>query len=143
MLLTADYSNPGRAQLLPNSPNAGAFSVSLEIPPPIRSRLLAIPAWQWILGLLGLIWTLVYVDKWMVARRRQRNFLAREPGLRARSHPRSELTPTERLVLACGGDREKARRLQAFEVSRTPGLTAEEAAQRAWDRLQYDRGRSA
>ncbi len=44
-----------------------------------------------------------------------------------------------RLLRACGGDVQRAARLREYETRRAPGISSEEAAQRAIERLERDR----
>lgn len=158
ILASAEYSSPGHApgtgqpvqvatapqQVVPQPNTAGnpEMVVSFEVPAPLRSWLLTVPTWKWIAGMLGLIFLLGYIDKARQSRRRQKFSTYREPTIRSRpaSEPvRHGLSPRDRLVIACGGDRQRADRLQAYEYQRSPGISNEDTAQRAWERLQRDR----
>lgn len=117
----------------------------LELPAPLRAWLLRIPAWQWAMGTTSLIFLLVWLDSKRKDRRRvsqMREHQMQEPTLRSRpaKEPlRHGLSSRDKLVIACGGDRQRADRLQEYEYHRSPGISNEEAAQRAWERLQRDR----
>lgn len=159
MLVSADYSSPGRMPGVEAPVQvAGKASVttqaavatgnremvvSFEVPAPLRVWLLRIPApaWQWATGMVGLIFLLVWLDSKRRAWRREPSVM-REPTIRSRpaEEPlRHGLSSRDRLVIACGGDRQRADRLQEYEYHRSPGISNEEAAQRAWERLQRDR----
>ena len=158
MLAFAEYSSPGRipgmghqAQVAastqptaqqPIAAGAPEMVVSFEIPAPIRSWLLTIPMWKWMAGMAALIVFLVLLDKVRQSKRRQSFIASREPTLRFRlaEGPIGHgLTPHDRLLIACGGDRQRADRLKTYEFQRSPGISNEEAAQRAWERLTRDR----
>ena len=153
MLVAADYSSPGRMPDVEAPQMAGKASVttqtatgnremviSFEVPAPLRAWLLLIPAWQWAIGTVSLIFLLTFLDSkrkdWRRATKMQ------EPTLRSRpaEEPlRHGLSARDKLVIACGGDRQRADRLQEYEYHRSPGISNEEAAQRACERLQRDR----
>jgi len=158
MLASAEYSSPATAPSIPRSAQRPTGStqtaqaqtaagnpelvMTFQVPPQVRSWLVSIPAWQWAVGLIGLIVLLVFLDGAYQARRRKRVWTTREPSMRSRpaeEPPRHGLSPSDKLALACGGDRRKAERLQEYEYQRSPGITNEEAARRAWERLQWDR----
>lgn len=116
--------------------------VSFEIPAPLRSWLLSIPLWKWTAGMIALIFLLIFLDKARQSHRRQQFRTILEPTIRSRpaEEPlRHGLSSRDRLVIACRGDRQQADRLQEYEYQRTPGIGNEEAALRAWERLQQDR----
>lgn len=161
LLAKADYSSPAlapglesptrvvRAQPAPavvsSDPVAAGspeMAVSFQVPPEVRRFLLKIPVWQWFVGMVGLIALLVILDKMRIARRQREFREVREPNFGARpvgeafSHG---LSARERLLIACAGDRSRAARLQEYERQCTPGIGDEEAALRAWERLQHDR----
>ena len=110
-----------------------------------HEQLLRIPAWQWAMGTVSLILLLVWLDSkgkdWRRAPK-MRELKMQEPTLRSRpakEPPRHGLSARDRLVIASGGDQQRADRLQEYEYRRSPGISNEEAAQRAWERLQRDR----
>jgi len=158
MLTTAEYSSPGRVPGMEQPVQVGARSmqsvqtlaasgtpemvVSFEVPAPIRSWLLSIPMWKWTAGMIALIFLLILLDKARQSQRRRQFRPIQEPTIRSRpaEEPiRHGLSSRDRLVIACGGDRQRADRLQEYEYRRTPGINNEEAALRAWERLQQDR----
>jgi murein DD-endopeptidase MepM/ murein hydrolase activator NlpD len=131
---------PSQSIVVPEPAGTGApeMIVSFQVPPEIRQVLLQIPAWKWGAGMVVLILLLLLLDKIRTARR-QRDFLvAREPGFHAQSVG-GNLTARERLLVACAGDRARAARLQEYEFLKAPDISDEEAALRAWERLQRDR----
>jgi murein DD-endopeptidase MepM/ murein hydrolase activator NlpD len=146
LLAKADYSTPAsmpslesQTRVVRAQPVSAAGSpemvVSFQVPPEVRQLLLKIPAWQWGVGMVGLVLLLLALDKMRVARRRREFLMAREPSVHA---PRF-MSAQERLLIACAGDWSRATRLQAYECERTPGVSEEEAALRALERLQRDR----
>ncbi|NMG74755.1 M23 family metallopeptidase [Aromatoleum diolicum] len=159
VLARADYSSPGRVPGTTAetrggaSPSAGPTSgivsapvsealISLEVPAQIRSYLRAIPAWQWFAGMVGLVVSLLLLDKRRTARRQRDAFVFREPSMRGR--PAAEpvfhgLSAWDKLIVVCGGDRKKAERLMEYEYRKAPSISNDEAALRAWERLQRDR----
>jgi murein DD-endopeptidase MepM/ murein hydrolase activator NlpD len=161
MIAKADYSSPAavpgfeppvrvvrvspeRPVVVPDTPAAGNadVTVSFQVPPEVRRFLLKIPAWQWFVGMVGLILLLVMLDKARVARRERAWREICEPGLMppaAGPRSSSSLTAYDKLLIACGGDRSRAARLQAYEYQRAPDIDDEVAALRAWQRLQRDR----
>lgn len=133
-----------RPAAVADTPAAGnaEVTVSFQVPPEIRRFLLQIPAWQWFVGMVGLVLLLLMIDKARSARRQRAWREIREPGLEApTASPRysSTLTAYDKLVIAGDGDRSKAARLQAYEYQRVPDIDDEVAALRAWQRLQRDR----
>lgn len=119
-----------------------ASHVSSQVPAGIRSRLLDIPAWQWGGIMIAVFILLMLLDRVRRNWRRQPPRLVPKPGMRSRSVPEPvshRLSARDRLVAACGGDRQRAERLQEYECRRAPRISDEEAAQRAWERLQRDR----
>ena len=56
----------------------------------------------------------------------------------ARARRRPTKTPESRLVRICRGDTERADRLVAGELARTPGLSRSEAAARAIEKYRRD-----
>lgn len=158
MRVSAEYSSPGRlpgtgrqvqvatasppAAQQPGAAGSPEMVVSVEVPAPLRSWLLTIPMWKWMSGMVALIVLLALLDKTRQSRRRQTLSAYREPTLRSKlaDEPiRHGLTPRDRLVIACGGDRQLAERLQTYEFQQSPGISNEDAARRAWERLQRDR----
>lgn len=159
MVVSAEYASPSRGPGTPASVQIAAAApqqairesvaagnpelvVSFELPAQVLSWLLSIPAWKWIGGTVAAIFLLVLLDKTRQSRRRQRLRDYREPTIRSRAahEPiRHGLTSRDRLIIACEGDRQRADRLQEFEYQRSPGISNEDAAQRAWERLQLDR----
>ena len=158
MLVSAEYSSPGRmpgmerqvqvaaaprsAAEQPQAAGSPEMIVSFDVPAPLRSWLLSIPMWKWTAGLVALILLLLVLDKVRQSQRRRTFSGFREPAMRSR--PADEpiwhgLSSHDRLVIACGGDRQRAERLQGYEFQRSPGISRDEAAQRAWERLQRDR----
>lgn len=156
MLAKADYSAPGvipgtgptqvarATQPNQSQPATGnpELVVSLEVPTEIRSFLLRIQTWKWFAGLVALVLVIVWLDKARSARRQREFRMVREPTFRSR--PAEEpifhgLTSRDRLIVACGGDRQKADRLIEYEVNKFPNINNEEAAERAWQRLQRDK----
>jgi len=158
MLASAEYSSPAKAPWIarpvqgttrsaplaqaPVATGSPEQGMSFEVSPRVRFWLASIPAWQWAVGIIGLIVLLVFLDKAYQTRRERKARGFREPTMRSRPSeepPRHGLSSNDRLILACGGDRKKAERLQEYEYQRSPGITNEEAARRAWERLQRDR----
>lgn len=161
MIAKADYSSPAavpgsepplrvarapseRPAVAHDAPAAGnaAVTLSFQVPPEVRRFLLRIPAWQWFVGMVGVILLLVMLDKARAARRQREWRELREPGLGApTASPRFSPDPTayDKLLIACAGDRPLANRLQANEYQRAPEIDDEVAALRAWQRLQRDR----
>lgn len=158
LLAKADYSSPvsapgpdpsarmvrAPAVVSPASVATGSpeMVVSFQVPPEVRRFLLQIPAWQWFAGMVGLIVLLVLLDKRRTARRQQAFRVAYEPSFGGQASGGSlshGLMARERLLVACGGDRARAARLQDYERESAPGIGEEEAALRAWERLQRDR----
>lgn len=159
MLAKADYVSPG---IIPGSqpavqvaskaqqpatharPPAGNTDalVAFEVPPEIRDALLKIRMWQWLTGMVSLVLLYLWFDKRRDARRREGLGIVREPTFRSR--PAEEpifhgLTAKDKLIIACHGDRQKAERLMELEYRRAPSIDNDEAARRAWERLQRDR----
>lgn len=135
-------SRSSQAAQAPVATGSSELVMSFQVPPGVRSWLASIPAWQWAVGMISLIVLLVFLDEVYQARRRKRVWTTHEPTMRSRPSeepPRHGLSSNDRLILACGGDRRRAERLQEYEYQRSPGITSEEAAQRAWERLQRDR----
>jgi len=160
MYAEAQYSFPGRVPTTNATVQAAATPLpaattpapeasgspervmSLQVPAPLRYWLRSIPAWQWAIALIALIVMLVFLDEARHVRRRKRLWTVHEPRMRSRpaeEPPRHGLSPEDKLVLGCGGDRRRAERLQEYEYQRSPGISNREAAQRAWERLQRDR----
>ena len=102
-----------------------------------------ISVWQWAAVLVALYLFLLLMDNVRTRRRQERLMRRMEPG--ARSKPVEDqtvvhrLSAEERLLVACGGDRERTQRLMAFEYQKAPAISNEEAAWRAIERLQRDR----
>lgn len=151
MIASADYSSPGRVpgmvapvQVASHSTAASGSPnvvMSVEAPDSLRSWLTSIPTWKWAGGLVAMVFLLGWLDKAKQVRRRQ-HLWAVEPTMRSKpaDKPYSQgLSPRDRLVIACGGDRQRADRLQEYEYQRSPGISDEEAAQRAWEMIQRDR----
>ncbi|MDR1935932.1 MAG: M23 family metallopeptidase [Candidatus Accumulibacter sp.] len=161
LLATANYSSPARLPASSSSSRfasstksaspqatqdteATAMSITFQIPPPILSWLMKVPLWQWIAGLFVIFFLLIFVDKARQSRQRRQSWVFREPVLHPRSRPaedipRHTLSYRDRLVIACGGDRQKADQLQKYECRHQPEINGDEAARRAWERLQYKR----
>ncbi|TXI92308.1 MAG: M23 family metallopeptidase [Burkholderiaceae bacterium] len=160
LLAKADYSSPAMApspapaRMARTQPASAAVTpetaatgnpemvISFQVPPEIRRALLKVPAWQWFAGMVGLIILLFLLDKRRTARRQREFRVGYEPSFGGRisgSEPGLSLRASERLLLACGGDRARADRLLAYERSKAPGIGDEEAALRAWECLQRDR----
>lgn len=161
LLAKADYSAPGvmpgqalpQPQLVqlqtappvttqPSAVGNTEMVVSFAVPPDIRSFLLNVRMWQWFAGLTSLVLLLFWFDKRRAAQRCANLRVIREPSFRSR--PADEpifhgLTPKDKLIIACHGDRLKADRLMEYEYRRSPSLSDDDAAQRAWERLQKDR----
>lgn len=158
MLISAEYSSPGRVpgmeapvQLAVKPPQAAQapiasgspeLVVSIEVPAPLRLWLASIPAWKWVGGIAGVVFLFFLLDMTMRARRRQEVRDIREPTIR--SGPTDEplkysLSSRDKLVIACGGDRQRAEWLRDYEYQRSPDISYEQAAQRAWEMLQRDR----
>jgi murein DD-endopeptidase MepM/ murein hydrolase activator NlpD len=170
MLVSADYSSParmpapGRIPGVIEAPQVAKASATnqaatgnremvvsfdvpaqLRLPAPLRAWLLHIPAWQWAMGTVSLIFLLVWLDSkrkdWLRVSQMPKPKM-QEPTLRSRpakEPPKHGLSSRDKLVIASGGDRQRADRLQEYEYHRSPGISNEEAAQRAWERLQRDR----
>jgi len=158
MVASAEYSSPGRMPGMgrqiqvaaaprpvgeqPSAAGSPGMIVSLDVPAPLRFWLLSIPMWEWTAGMVALIFLLLMLDKVRQSQRRQTFGGFREPAIRSRpaDEPiRHGLSSYDRLVIACGGDRQRAERLQVYKFQRSPGISRHEAAQRAWERLQRDR----
>lgn len=158
MLVSADYSSPSRVpgavsqvqvaeNNQPSKPAAIASGspelvVSFEVPEPLRLWLVSIPAWKWVGSMVALILLLILFDKIKQKRRLQTLRAFHEPTIRSRLDeeiPTHGLLSNDRLIIACGGDRQRAERLREYEYRQYPGISNEEAAQKAWERLQRDR----
>lgn len=112
--------------------------VSFQVPSEVRQVLLKTPVWKWFFGMVVVILLLLFLDKKRTARRRRDFLVVREPSFRVQSVG-GNLTASERLLVACSGDRARASRLQEYECLKAPNISDEEAALRAWERLQRDR----
>lgn len=125
-------------------PQATGPEIAFAVPQPVRQLLRDIPAWQWGIALIA-VWLLLV----MLRGRRSRREPAwtepsspmqepEPPAARSRALPdvlRVELSPTDRLLVACASDQSLAEKLMARELATSPSLTESEAAQRALDRL--------
>ncbi|NTV70135.1 MAG: M23 family metallopeptidase [Azonexaceae bacterium] len=156
LLAKADYSAPGvipgtdptqvarSSQTIRSQPATGnpELVVSIEVPTEIRSYLLRIQSWKWFSGLVALVMVIVWLDKLRTARRQRELRIVREPTIRSR--PAEEpifhgLTPKDKLIISCSGDRQRAEQLLEIEYQRSPNINQDEAAIRAWERLQNGR----
>lgn len=161
MLAKADYLSPGtipgsqpavqvasQAQQSPTQARASPAGntdvlITFEVPPEIRAALLKIRMWQWLTGMLGLLLLYLWFDKRRDGQRREGLRIVREPTFKSR--PAEEpifhgLIAKDKLIIACQGDRQKAKRLMEFEYRREPSISDDEAARRAWEQLRRDRG---
>jgi len=158
MLASADYSSEARVPAVQATAEVAAgvrpaqeavaaagnrgTNVSPQVLAGIRSRLLDIPVWQWAGIMIAVFFLLILLDRVRRIWRRQPPSVVPRPAMRSRSAPEPvshRLSSRDRLVVACGGDRQRAERLQEYEYRRAPRISDEEAAQRAWERLQRER----
>jgi murein DD-endopeptidase MepM/ murein hydrolase activator NlpD len=171
MFARADYASPGqipdfgmpravrRSPVTTQSSAAESSGLTqgqrpeiyLDVPEPVRRFLQGVPVWQWGILLIA-VWVVLVLLK---ARSRPHREPARaEPTLtlhdsmplaaRPRVLPdvlRTELSPTDRLVVACASDRRQAEMLLAQEIAQSPSISESEAAQRALTRLIVTRRR--
>ncbi len=161
MLVSADYSSPGRMPAPGRMPGVEAIAkasvttqaatteaatgnremvvsfdvpAQLQLPAPLRAWLLHIPAWQWAIGTVSLIFLLVWLDSKRKDWRRvsqMREPQVQEPTIRSRpakEPPKHGLSSRDKLVIASGGDQQRDDRLQEYEYHRSPGISNEEAA---------------
>ncbi len=132
MLLKADDSRPGLLPLVEEGPIMVRSPVTL--PAPVAEELgwlMALSGWQWLAVLLGL-WALGL----LLTKRRRPVPVRLAPRSRPATEPLSEtLSPRQRLLVACWHDQARAERLMEAEYGRVPGLSDDEAASRALERL--------
>lgn len=118
--------------------------VSFQIPAEVRALLLKAPPWVWLAAVLAIVLLLMMWERMRGARRKHELLLIREPtlGPRLLEQPNIHgLAARDRLTLACNGGRQKAEWLMAYEYQLASEIIDdEEAAQRAWQRLQRERG---
>ncbi len=117
--------------------------VSFQVPAEVRALLLKAPQWVWLTAVLAIVLLLMMWERMRGVRRRNELLLIREPtlGLRQLEQPIFHgMAARDRLTLACNGDRQKAEWLMAYEYQLASEIDDEEAAQRAWQRLQRERG---
>jgi murein DD-endopeptidase MepM/ murein hydrolase activator NlpD len=148
MRVSADYASssriPARQQASaarPASPasRTSASPITFEVPAPIRSWLLGVPIWKWIMGMHVLVVLPIVIGKFRKSKKRRRFQAFQEPVLRSQpleEYPGRTLSYRDRLILACGGDRQKADFLQKKEYARQADISPEEAAWRAYKKLQ-------
>jgi murein DD-endopeptidase MepM/ murein hydrolase activator NlpD len=94
-------------------------TITFEVPAPIRSWLLGIPIGKWIMGTVVLVVLLIIIGKFKESTKRRRVRASREPVLRSRpgeEYRRRSLSYRDRLILACGGDRQQADGLQKESI---------------------------
>jgi hypothetical protein len=58
---------------------APEMTLTFEIPAPIRSWLLGVPVWKWIIGMLILVVLLIIIDKFKESKKRRRFQSFQEP----------------------------------------------------------------
>ncbi|WP_018990361.1 M23 family metallopeptidase [Aromatoleum toluclasticum] len=110
--------------------------------PQVRTYLRTLPAWVWFAMMFGVVFLILRLGRWRAERRMRAVFEPREPSLGARRSAKPDFgaqTPWARLLRACGGDYGKAERLLDYEQRRAPGISRDEAASRAAERLERDR----
>jgi murein DD-endopeptidase MepM/ murein hydrolase activator NlpD len=158
MIATADYASVGHvptteepvqvaAQTQPTTRSAVALGnpetvVSIEIPTIVHSFLNGTPTSILVGGLAIVILLFILLGKARQAKQRQNWWVVQEPTIQSSTQDqvfKHGLSSRDKLILACGGDRQRADRLEEYEHQRAQGLSAEQAAQRAWERLQWDR----
>ncbi|NMG01137.1 M23 family metallopeptidase [Aromatoleum toluolicum] len=102
----------------------------------------ALPAWVWFAMMFGVVFVLLRLGRWRAERRMRAVFEPREPSLGTRRSGNPDFgaqTPWARLLRACGGDIGRAERLMDYEQRKAPGISRDEAASRASERLERDR----
>jgi murein DD-endopeptidase MepM/ murein hydrolase activator NlpD len=172
MFARADYASPGKTpgfgmpQVVRRSPTAtqsptaepvvltqtNGPEIYLDVPEPVRQFFRGISVWPW---------AILAIVAWIVmaafgARRRARpepvwseptltEDESEAPVAHSRALPdvlRAELSPTDRLVVACASDRRLAEHLLACEFAESPSISEADAAQRALARLIASRRRA-
>jgi murein DD-endopeptidase MepM/ murein hydrolase activator NlpD len=86
MLVSADYTSPGqisaehqnfttrpasRTSASQANEKAPEMTITFKVPAPIRSWLLGVPIWKWIMGMLVLVVLLIIIDKFKESKKRQ------------------------------------------------------------------------
>jgi hypothetical protein len=158
MIATADYASVGHvptteepvqvaAQTQPTTQSAVALGnpetlVPVETHTSAYPFLNSIPVWMWVGGFIIVMLLFILFDKAKQAKRQKNLWVVQEPTIQSSTQDqifKHGLSSRDKLILACGGDRQRADRLEEYEHQRAQGLSAEEAAQRAWESLQWDR----
>ena len=102
----------------------------------------ALPAWGWFAMMFGVVFLILRLGRWRAGRSMRAVFEPREPSLGTRRSGNPDFgvqTPWAWLLRACGGDIGRAERLMDYEQRKAPGISRDEAASRASERLERDR----
>jgi len=149
-LIVADYSSSAQAsdgasgllqQVTASLPATSDLFLKTRVLE-VRTYLRTLPAWIWFATMFGVVFLILRLGRWRAERRMRAVFEPREPSLGARRSGKSDFgaqTSFARLLRACGGDYGKAERLTDYEQRRAPGISHDEAASRALERLERDR----
>lgn len=108
----------------------------------VRTYVRALPAWVWFAMMFRVVFVLLRLGRWRAERRMRAVFEPREPSLGTRRSGNPDFgaqTPWARLLRACGGDIGRAERLMDYEQRKAPGISRDEEASRASERLERDR----